>query len=214
MQFTRGCLLAVLLAVAPACLAQNWEIGGVGGFAVSLDKTVTSAAGGSAKTGFKSAPAVGVIGGQNLYRRLSGEMRYTYRFGDLKVKGNGEEATFAAQTHSIHYDLLLHTAPREAKVRPFVAGGGGIRFFRGTGKERAYQPLNQYVLLTKTQEVEGLITAGAGVKLAVSDLIRVRIEFRDYITQFPKEVITPSPGAKLSGWLHDFVPMVGITFGF
>ena len=99
-------------------------------------------------------------------------------------------------------------------MRPFVAGGGGIKFFRGTGKERAYQPLSNLALLTKTQEVKGLISVGGGVKAVVSDHVLLRVEFRDYITPFPKEVITPSPGAKISGWLHDLVPMVGITFRF
>jgi hypothetical protein len=213
MRSIAGHILVVFIALAPGCLAQHWEIGGAGGYGFPRDQTVTNA-GGSAKAGFKPNAAVSAIAGQNLYRRLSGEMRYTYRFGDLKVSGGGEEATFAAQTHAIHYDLLFHAAPREARIRPFVAGGGGIKFFRGTGKERAYQPLNKFALLTKTQEVEGLISVGGGVKVSVSDRVRVRLEFRDYITQFPKEVIAPALGAKLSGWLHDFVPMVGITFGF
>ncbi len=208
-----GHVLALLTALGPACLAQNWEVGGVGGFAISRDQTVSSA-GGTAKAGFKKAPVAGAIAGQDLYRYLSGEMRYTYRFGDLRVSGNGQEATFSAQTHAVHYDLLFHTAPRGARVRPFVAGGGGIKFFRGTGKERAYQPLSNFALLTKTQEVEGLISVGAGVKATVSNRVLLRVEFRDYITQFPKEVIAPSPGAKLSGWLHDLVPMVGLTFRF
>jgi hypothetical protein len=42
----------------------------------------------------------------------------------------------------------------------------------------------------------------------------LRTEFRDYVTPFPKKVITPATGAKVSGWLHDIVPMVGIGFSF
>ena len=208
------CLLALPIALAPACLAQQqWEIGAVGGFGFPRADTVTNATG-SAKAGFENGAAAGAIAGQNLYSHLGGEMRYTYRFGALMVSGGGSKATFAAQTHAIHYDLLFYSAPRGARVRPYVAGGGGIKFFRGTGQEHAYQPLSDFALLTKTQEVKGLISVGGGVKAEISTHALLRLEFRDYITPFPKQVITPSPGAKLSGWLHDFVPMVGITFAF
>jgi len=42
----------------------------------------------------------------------------------------------------------------------------------------------------------------------------VRAEFRDYITPLPKLVITPVPGAKVGGWVHDFTPLGGIGFSF
>jgi hypothetical protein len=121
---------------------------------------------------------------------------------------------FSGFTHAIHYDLLIYAKRLGERVRPYVAGGGGIKVFRGTGEERAFQPLNQFSLLTKTQEVKPLISVGGGVKIAVKPNIFVRVEFRDYITPFPKEVVAPAPGADLDGFLHDFVPLVGITFGF
>jgi hypothetical protein len=37
---------------------------------------------------------------------------------------------------------------------------------------------------------------------------------RDYITPFPSEVLVAVPPARLKGWLHDFVPMVGIGIVF
>jgi hypothetical protein len=42
----------------------------------------------------------------------------------------------------------------------------------------------------------------------------VRVEVRDYFSSFPTKVIAPAPGAHLSGWLNDIVPMVSITFLF
>jgi hypothetical protein len=203
----------LVLAAVSVCWAQQWEIGGVGGFAFPWNRTVTNATG-SAKAGFENGAAVGAIAGQNLYSYIGGEMRYTYRFGNLKVSSGGNKATFAAQTHAIHYDLLFYGAPRKARVRPFLAAGGGIKVFRGTGQEHAYQPLSDFALLTKTQEVKGMISVGGGVKAELAPNILMRAEFRDFITPFPKQVITPSPGAKLSGWLHDFVPMVGLTYTF
>jgi hypothetical protein len=42
----------------------------------------------------------------------------------------------------------------------------------------------------------------------------LRTEFRDYITAFPKELITPAPGAKFGSILHDLVPMAGLGYEF
>jgi len=32
------------------------------------------------------------------------------------------------------------------------------------------------------------------------------------VSPFPTKVITPNVGAKSGGWLHDFVPMIGISY--
>jgi len=52
------------------------------------------------------------------------------------------------------------------------------------------------------------------VKLSLGGPVLLRLEFRDYITPFPREVITPAMGAEIKGWLHDFVPTVGFGFKF
>lgn len=201
------------MALGPVCFAQEWELGVVAGYGVHRDVTVTNASG-SAKAGFKPGLAAGAVAGHNMYPYLSGEMRYTYRFSDLRVKGNGQEAAFKGESHAVHYDLLYLPGDADSAIRPFVAGGGGIMFYRGTGKEVVYQPLNKFALLTKTQEVEPLISVGGGVKAKLSDRVILRLEFRDYITTVPKNVLAPAPGAKMKGWLHDFLPMAGITIGF
>jgi hypothetical protein len=59
-----------------------------------------------------------------------------------------------------------------------------------------------------------MVTFGGGIKYAFSPRVLLRAEVRDYFTQFPTKVIAPAPGAHLSGWLHDIVPMVGVTFVF
>jgi hypothetical protein len=173
-----------------------------------------SGGGGSATTGFKSGPAFGGVVGHNLYPHLSGEVRYGYLMSDLKLSSGGNQASFNGMAHVLHYDLLIHPNRRGSKVQPFVAAGGGMKLFRGTGKEAAYQPLNEFAYLTRTGEVKPMISVGAGAKVTVAPNVLVRVEFRDYITPFPKEVIAPAPGAKISGWLHHFVPLVGISFTF
>ena len=118
------------------------------------------------------------------------------------------------RSHIIHYDFLFHTKPREAKMRPFIAVGAGIKVFQGIGVERAFQPLSQFVLLTKEDQTLGLISVGGGVKWAYGNHLSVRVEVRDYITPAPKEVLVPSPGASISGWLHDILPLAGLSYRF
>ena len=58
------------------------------------------------------------------------------------------------------------------------------------------------------------LTLGGGVKAVLGDHWLVRVDFRDYATPFPENVIVPAPGAKIHGWLHDFVPLFGVDWTF
>ena len=42
-----------------------------------------------------------------------------------------ELVTFAGQSHAMHYDFLIHASPRGSVIRPYVAFGAGVKFFRG-----------------------------------------------------------------------------------
>ena len=206
-------LIVFALASAGVSQAQEWEIGGIGGAGFANGLSVARG-GTSATTGFKSGVAFGGFAASNLYTHLSGEIRYTYQMSDLKLSGSGSEVTFKGVSHAIHYDLVYHMANKRSKVQPFVAAGAGVKLYRGTGREQAYQPLSNFAYLTKTEDLRPLISAGGGIKYRISDHMFFRAEVRDYITPFPKKVITPAPGAKVSGWLQDFVPMFGISFIF
>jgi len=96
----------------------------------------------------------------------------------------------------------------------FVAAGGGVKIFLGTGSPSVSQPLDKIVLLTHTHEVKGLGSVGAGLKAAVSKRAMVRLEVHDFITPFPRQVIAPAAGGKISGLLHDIVFMGGISITF
>jgi hypothetical protein len=205
------CLSA--LALAGTCFAQQWDLGVAGGFGVYKNLTVTRNSG-EATTGFKPGPVVGVFTSQNISEHLGGQLRYTLGFSDMKLSSGGTETTFAAQTHAVHYDVLLFGAHRDAKVRPFVAGGGGVKFYRGTGTEQQTQPLAQFAILSKTSHLRGLISVGGGVKVKVGARVYLSLEARDYITPAPTKVITPFIGSKLNGWMHEFTPMLGVSVGF
>lgn len=202
----------VLGAAAAGCFAQQWEVGASAGGSFPTSVPVT-APGGAATAGFKAGGTFGAYLGQNLYNHVAGEIQYGFIMSDLRVKSGGQEATFSGQSHVLYYDVLLHTGNRGARKQAFVSVGGGMRIFRGTGTEAAYQPLSQYAYLTKTQELKPMGAVGVGVKVAISSKLFFRAEVRDYITPFPTKVVTPAANASFGGSiLHDFTPMVGLIF--
>jgi hypothetical protein len=193
--------------------AEQWEVGVAGGFGKYRGANVVSPAG-TAAVSFPAQAAGSVVIGDNLYRRIGGEFRYTYRDGDLTVKAGGQEGSLEGRSHALHYDFLIHAGSKEARIRPFVAAGAGIKVYQGVGKESAFQPLSQFVLLTKTDQFEPLISFGGGVKFAVAKHALIRVDFRDYVTPTPNHIFVPAARGSVQGWLHDFVPMAGVSFVF
>jgi hypothetical protein len=202
-----------LLAGLSSCWAQKWELGATGGGSFYTNSSVTSPAG-SGDVGFKSGGAIGAFLGNNMYRHVGGELRYEFIQGSLRVASGGTEATFAGHSQAIHYDFLFHFTPPEAHVRPFVAGGGGVKVYVGTGEPTATQPLSRLALLTDTHETAGMASVGAGIKFYGSRRMGFRVEVHDYITPFPKQVIAAAPGASISGALHNIVVSGGVALTF
>jgi hypothetical protein len=196
---------------APFCAAD--EIGVLGGFGTATNMTAT-AGGISASAGFRPGPGVGALIGFSRTQLFGGEIRYLFLFDKLKVSQGGTEVTFGGRSHLIHYDFLLHARPRRSPIRPFIAGGGGIRWIEGTGAQQVFQPLSQVALLTHTREVVALISAGAGVKFRISSRLNFRMEVRDYISPGLTKVIAAPPGASFHGWIHEITPLASLTFTY
>jgi hypothetical protein len=208
---TARLLVVCLAALAPAAMAQRWEVGGGagGGFYTSQD---VSLPGSSVAANISSNVEGSAWLANNGPNRWGGEIRFDYQLGDLALNGNGSSASFPARSYGIHYDVLWHFTPNGSKIRPYVALGAGIKVYQGTGSPVAYQPLNQFALLSPAQDLTPMISAGAGVKFQIASHVQLRLEVHDYATTFPKQVITPNTGAKVGGWLMDFVPSVGISY--
>jgi len=202
-----------LMAMVPSAMAQQWEFGGGVGGSFYLSRDVTNGAT-SASAKIKTDVASGVWLGENLGNKWGGEVRYDYQRGDLSLESGSASARFGGETHALHYDILWHATARGAKVRPFLAAGAGIKVYRGTGQELQSQPLMQYALLTKGSELKALLSLGAGVKWQIARAVQLRLEVHDYITPFPKEIITPNVGSHVSGVLQNIVPMVAIAYTF
>lgn len=200
-----------ILFFAATCFGQQWEFGGSAGGSFLPMLPISSTAG-SASAGFQSGFVAGAFVGQRLNDRISGEVRYNYFDNGMKLSGNGSSTTFSANAHALYYDVLFKTNRRESRTQFFAAVGGGMKIFRGTGTEQAYQPLDQFAYLTKTQKVEPMVVFGGGLKFRLSPHLALRGEVRDFLTPFPKELITPAPGAKIGSFLHDIVPMVSISY--
>jgi hypothetical protein len=202
-----------LLATAPAALAQKWEVGLAGGGSFSTSQTFNNPIG-NATAGLSPGFAASAWLGNNSSGMVSGELRYDYEHTNLKLSSGGTNASFGAMTNAIHYDVVLHFAPSESHIRPFLAAGAGMKMFTGTGQEPEVQPLSNIGLLTKTSQVEPLVSVGGGVKISLSPAVQLRLEAHDFLSPFPKNVIAPAPGSTISGWLQDFVVMAGLSFSF
>lgn len=201
------------LAFAPAALAQKWEVGGGVGGSFFTSETVTNPSG-NANASMATGLSASFFVDNNSANRFGGEFRYDYENTGLTLGSNGSNVNFAADTHAVHYDFVMHFASSESRVRPFIAAGGGVKLFRGLGKEEAYQPLSNVALLTKTNQVEALVSVGGGVKVTLTPTWALRFEVHDYLTPFPNQLIAPAQGSKVGGWLQDFVAMVGVSAGF
>ena len=203
----------VCLAACTAALAQQWEFGGVGGGGFLSSVPVNSPSG-SARAGFQDGAAFGAFVGQSLGSHLTGEIRYEHLQNNLQLTSGGQTARFSGYAHAVHYDLLWHTNRKNSKVQFFAAVGGGVKIFQGTGTEAAYQPLSQFGYFTKTRAFKPMVSVGAGMTVALSQRMFLRSEFRDFMTMFPTEIITPPNGAHYGSLLHDIVPLIGLDYIF
>ena len=212
MNFIRLFAVCSAAALLPAAMAQKWEVGlgAGGGFYTSQDVKLGSD---SAAAKLKTSVAASVWAGNNINDRVGGELRYSYQLGDMQLKRGSTEAVFGAETHTINYNFVMYTKSSEASVRPFVSAGAGIKFYRGTGTENVTQPLSQYALLTQADDLTGVVSVGGGVKMRLGSRAWLRFDVHDYMSPFPKQIITPNAGASVGGWLHDIVPMVSVVFG-
>jgi len=206
--------LAIVLLPLPFLLSgQSWEVGGSAGYGAFRDVTATAVSS-SGSTGFGPGVTFGGVFGNQINRWVGGEARYTFQEDDLRVSSGSTKATMTGQSHAIHYDVLVHAASKESKIRPFLAAGAGVKFYRGTGAEAAYQPLSNLVVLTHTKEAQPLISVGGGVKFAMSRRAILRLDFRDYMTPLPSSLLAAPPFSRISGWMHDFVFLVGVSTVF
>jgi hypothetical protein len=206
-------IATTVLTLAGGLGAQEWEVGASGGY--SFYENAKSTRGSlTGKAGFGAGPVFGGVLGNDLFRLVGGEFRYTFVKNELRVSSGGSKAATSGQSHALHYDVLIHATPKEAPIRPFLAVGAGVKVYRGTGHELPYQPLSELVVLTRATQAVPLITVGGGIKIPVSRRAQFRVDCRDYISTSPDELLAAPPSSRIGGWLHNFVVQLGVSTTF
>ena len=205
--------LTLLLPLPCLLLSQHWEVGAAGGYGASRDVQV-SAGTATGSAGFSSGYTFGALLGSQFNRLAGGEIRYTYQADDLRVSSGSTEVKAKARSQALHYDVLIHATSMDSAVRPFLAAGAGVKFYQGTGTEPAFQPLSNLVVLSHTTEAQPLVSVGGGVKFRASKHALLRVDFRDYATPLPTNLLATPGRSKISGWIHDFVLLVGVSTTF
>ena len=150
----------------------------------------------------------------NINDHWGGEVRVDYSRGDLQLSSGGTKASFNSEAYMLHYDFQYHFTTLGSRIRPYVAAGAGIKYYRGIGNEVEFQPLSQFALLSRTNQLKPMLSVGGGLKFKMTEHLGLRLEVHDYLTPFPKEVITPNTGSKISGWMQELVPMAGLSYLF
>jgi Outer membrane protein beta-barrel domain len=207
------CLFVCALGALPAGFAQEGEIGGFGGYGWNVNPSLSNSLG-SAVAGFTPKGAIGAVLGDDMYEYIGGEIRYTFQFGGPELRSGGYQVNMMGYTNLVTYDLLIHIRPKDDKLRPFVAGGAGIKVFSGTGIRSTDQPLSGFALLSPCTEVEPAISAGGGLKYRITKHAQLRLDFRTYFSPLPHRIFRTAELSLVHGWVYDFVPMVGISYLF
>ncbi len=213
---SRGGWLAVvaLAACAAACAEEDqWEIGGGAGYGWYRKGTVFSPAG-TVQAGIRSRFAATFVAGDDMHRYWGGEFRYTYQDGDPFIQGGGRRVNVQGQSHAWHYDVLIYARPRGGRIRPFFAGGPGAKLYVVSGPAPLRQPFPGIAVLTTTDQAKFLVSLGGGVKVRVARRLLARVDFRDYITTFPRKLILPAPSGTARGLFQQFTPMIGLSATF
>jgi hypothetical protein len=207
------CIIIAAAAFSFPCLAQEWEFGAAGGYGWYVNPSIVSAAR-SVESGFASKGVMGVVFGQNLYEYIGGEIRWLYQFGGPILKSQGVETSSTGYSNLITYDVLFHIANREAKLRPYVSGGAGVKVYTDSQRRSVGRPfLDSAVLVSRSQAVAA-ISAGGGLKYKVSRDIMLRVDFRTYFTPCPDQILRPIGASYIRGWMYNFVPLGGVSFVF
>jgi len=168
---------------------------------------------GKAIAGIRNRFTLSGVLGQDLFEYFSGEIRYLYHDGDPYVSASGGKTNIQGQSHAVHYDVLAHFSRRRSRIRPYLAVGLGAKWYVANGPENPAQPLSDIARLAHTTDLQGLLTAGGGIKLRFGTVL-VRLDFRDYLTPFPKGLIVPVPLATARGLFQQFTPLVGVSYSF
>lgn len=196
-----------------ACFAQQYEIGGAIGYGWYRNGTIFGP-GASATAGIRNRFAAGAIVGEDLYQHISGEVRYMYHDGHPFLQSGGVKTDVQGESHTFTYDVLIHAAPREARLRPFVAAGAGAKDYVISGPAPRQTVFPGLGSITTRDEWKFVASVGGGIKFRLAQHLLLRADFRDYLSAFPKRQLAPAAGNTARGIFQQFTPMFGVSYFF
>ena len=211
-KWKRVVLLAAAWLISTFCCADDWELGGAGGFGFYHYANISAPAG-SAGVALGSRLTLAGVAGKDFPHHLGGEFRFTYQDGDAELISGRQRTTRDGYSEGTHVDLLVYPSQRASHLKPFLSLGTGFKYYKATAPA-AGLPLANFSALNVASQAEPLITLGGGIKYAFRRHWLLRLDFRDYTTPYPGNLITLAPGAKLNGWVHSFVFLVGVSHAF
>ena len=207
---SRAALCSIVLIAPAAMMAGDWQVMGGAGFGVYHYLGFRTAAG-SAQAGIGSRYALSAAVDRQFGSRFAVEGAYLFQDGDFEISSGSQKTAYDANAHAVHGDLLMYLRRREPALRPYVAGGAGVKVYRGL-ETPGPRPLGEFGSFAQTDDTRPMVTFGGGVDWAFTSRFGLRLDVRDYATPFPTSVIVPAAGANLSGWLHGLVGTLSITF--
>jgi opacity protein-like surface antigen len=203
-----------MLFCASAAMAQpQWELGGVIGYGWYRNGTIFGS-GATAQAGIRNRFVAGAVLGEQPYEYLSGEIRYVYQDGHPFLSSGGQKYDVQGQSHTITYDFLVHLRPRASRWQPFVAAGVGGKDYVIAGPVPANPAFSNLGRITTQDQWKFVFDVGGGVKYRLFEHVLLRVDFRDYMTTFPKQQIAPAAGNTARGIFQQFTPMFGVSGWF
>ena len=204
-------LLTLLLPLA-AC-AQQRELGADIGYGLYRNGSIYSPQG-TIQAGIRNRFAAGVDLGYEFSTYVSGRFSYLYHDGHPFLEGAGAKVDIQGQSQALTLDLLFHFKPRQHRFRPYVLGGAGAKGYVIAGPAPFPQPVSAIATLTTNDIWKLAFNVGGGVSYRLRRNLLLRLEFRDYITTFPRQQIVPGPHNTARGLFEQFTPLFGVSYCF
>jgi opacity protein-like surface antigen len=204
---------AVLILFAGTAFGQQYEIGADVGYGIYRDGTIFSSTE-TIQAGIRNRFAAGIIVGDEFSDYVSAEIHYLYHDGHPFVQGDGVKTDIQGNSEALTYDLLFHFRKRESRWRPYVDGGAGAKGYIIAGPAPYPQPIPQVASLTTNDVWKVAFSAGGGITYRLMPHMEMRVEFRDYMTTFPRQQIVPAPHNTARGIFQQFTPLFGVGYIF
>jgi hypothetical protein len=169
----------------------------------------------SAETGFLSRATIGVVFAENHYHHWGGEIRWLYQGGGPQIQLNHATTSMRGYSNLVTYDFVVYPVGRESGVRPYFAGGAGVKAYTASDFGFVSQlPTAGLAVLRPVTQAEPVISVGGGLKYTMAKHAQFRVDFRIYFTPTPNDVIRATGPSVIHGWLYELVPAAGLSYVF